>query len=54
MVKSIIPSKNSNPIGREAMDGTVGAEKGWPRAWNSEVGFGLLGKVPGKGIWSQA
>ena len=36
------------------MDGTAGAKKGWPRAWNGENGFGLLGKVPGEGIWSQA
>lgn len=52
MVKSIIFLKNLNFIGREVMDGIVGVEKGWLRVWNSEVGFGLLGKVFGKGIWS--
>lgn len=35
-------------------DGTTGAEKGWPKTWNSEAGIGLLGKVLGEGIWSQA
>lgn len=33
--------------------GTTGAEKGWPKAWNSEAGIGLLRKVLGEGIWSQ-
>lgn len=34
-------------------DGTVCAEKGWLKAWNSEIGFDPR-KVPGEGIWSQA
>lgn len=50
MVNVIMASNNSNPSGREATDGTVGVEKGWLKAWNNEIEFGLLGKVLGEGI----
>lgn len=39
--KELKPHQVEKPVG------TRGAGKGWPRAWNYEIGIGLLGNIPG-------